>query len=309
MFLTIIESLKEPRLNKTWKLCRFMDYVWYLFLSWVENVYIKVIPYSRCTLNTQPRDKKIIASLTSYPGRINVVHIAIKSILLQTMKPDVVELWLCEEQFPNKMLTKQLDKLIKQGLEIRYTQVDYRSHKKYFVALQEQKMGELVITFDDDIIYDPNCIARAYEKHKQYPNAIVVNQALEIKTDENQNILPYSKWSFPPNGGVPSYRCLPLTGSGCLYPYGIMDNRVFDWETIKVTTLTTDDIWIFFISALSGVPVVVTNPRAKKFTTVISSQTSHLGQANCLEGVNDLNFHNLITLYPDFYNAIFAKCV
>lgn len=304
MFLTLIERLKDPKLNKKLKLCRFIDYVWYIFLSWVENLYIKSIPCSRCSLNTQLRDRKIIASLTSYPGRIKTVHLAIKSIMLQSVKPDLVELWLSEEQFPQKQLPERLNELVGRGLCIRYTKVDYRSHKKYFVALQEQKEDELVITFDDDIIYDPKCIERAIKKHIQYPNSIVVNQAKEITNNIDNTIKKYREWRIPKKGSSPSFKFFPLTGSGCLYPYGVMKAVAFDWDYIKKYALTTDDIWIKFVSSLSGVPIVETEPRAKTFSTISSSQVSHLGQVNCLEDGNDTNFQKLLDVFPSVLGII-----
>ena len=43
---------------------------------------------------------KIIVSLTTFPARIGYVHLAIKSLLHQTKRPNKVILWLGEEFFP-----------------------------------------------------------------------------------------------------------------------------------------------------------------------------------------------------------------
>ncbi len=45
---------------------------------------------------------KIIISLTSFPERMDEIHYALYSLLTQTFKPDMLVLWLGEEQFPNK---------------------------------------------------------------------------------------------------------------------------------------------------------------------------------------------------------------
>lgn len=298
-FLSILEGLKEPSLNKRYKLLRALDYFWYLFISWLENIYIKLIPFSKLKVNLEERECKIIASLTTYPGRIDVVYYAIKSIMLQTMRPDRVILWLSEQQFPEHKVPEPLLRLTNKGLEIKYTNEDYRSHKKYFYVLQEQKSNELVITFDDDIIYDPKCIERAYIKHKQYPNAIVVNQALEVQFDEKGALLPFNKWSHPVFGGQPSFSFVPLTGSGCLYPFNVLCPKAFDWNEIQRYALTTDDLWIKFMSSLNNTPIVVTEPRSKKFTTVSSSQNSHLGQINCIDGQNDKDFASMAEAFPN----------
>ena len=51
-------------------------------------------------ITSTKRTPKIIASLTTFPERINTVEKTIKTILNQTLKPDEVVLWLAESQFP-----------------------------------------------------------------------------------------------------------------------------------------------------------------------------------------------------------------
>jgi hypothetical protein len=85
-------------------------------------------------LNTEKREEKVIVSLTSYPARISYVHLAIKSLMLQSYKPDRIILWLAEEQFPAKELPKELTDLCAYGLEIIWMH-DIYGHKKYFYLL------------------------------------------------------------------------------------------------------------------------------------------------------------------------------
>ena len=295
---TCLESFKEPPLNMKYKICRGISYLCYIVVSFLENLYIRLVPFFCCRLNTAPRNEKIIVSLTSYPGRIHIVHLTIKSLMIQTERPDKIILWLYEGQFPNRILPDKLEKLKRRGLEVRYTSVDYKSHKKYFIALQEQKRDELVITFDDDIIYDPLCIKRAIETHSHYPNSIVVNQALQITVCDGE-IGAYSTWHAPTKKQGSSFKLMPLTGSGCLYPYGVLNECAFDWYTILQTSLSTDDLWIKFVSIISGTPVVETTPRAKIFTTVYSSQKNHLAITNLAGGGNNNNVQLLISKFPD----------
>lgn len=48
------------------------------------------------------RRPRIIVSMTSYPARINTVHLAIRSLLAQKVLPDKIVLWLCKSDFPNR---------------------------------------------------------------------------------------------------------------------------------------------------------------------------------------------------------------
>ena len=72
---------------------------------------IKLMPLSDSGITKEKRFPKIIVSLTTYPGRIDIVHKTIITLLQQTMKPDEVILWLAEEQFPDKKLPKSLTEL------------------------------------------------------------------------------------------------------------------------------------------------------------------------------------------------------
>ena len=45
---------------------------------------------------------RIIVSFTSYPARITFVPRVLESLYAQSKKPDMILLWLAEEQFPNR---------------------------------------------------------------------------------------------------------------------------------------------------------------------------------------------------------------
>lgn len=296
--LDFFESMKLPHNNLIAKIkyIRYGAFLWYRILSFCENSVVKGLPVKNLSLNKNRRGERIIASLTSYPGRINVVHLAIKSIFLQTVKPDLIVLWLARNQFPNGVDNKELKNLVERGLEIRYID-DYRSYKKYMVALQKQQSNELVITFDDDIIYHPHTIENCLKKHNEFPNSIVVSQSLRIAIVDKK-IQDYRKWKVNQIANSPSYLNMPLTGSGCLYPYGILNEDAFNWELIKKLAPNTDDLWIMAQSVLSGIRVVAVDKQAKIFTTVDDSQASHLAMINCIDGGNDITVQRLITNYP-----------
>ena len=71
-----------------------------------KNLLRRWITYIYRRISRQP---KIIASLTSYPPRIETVHIAIQSLLAQKHLPDLVVLWLYEDDFPNRELDLPLE--------------------------------------------------------------------------------------------------------------------------------------------------------------------------------------------------------
>lgn len=294
-----LEKMKGSTHRRKTKIGRISNFLRYKLLSWLENRLIaKTDPLPLISTDCEP---SITVSLTSYPGRIYKVATAIKSIMLQTMCPNRVILWLAEEQFPNHQLPQTLEDLKEIGVEIYFCKGDLRSHKKYFYALQCQKPGEVVLTIDDDIIYHPLTIERAMEKHRLFPNAVICNSAHVVTFDESDNPLPYSRWKGVEDFGYYSNEILtPLTGSGCLYPYGVMPKTTFDVDLIKSTSFTADDLWIAAMINVNHIELIPTDIVARTFTTVTGSQNTHLGQVNCIENGNDVVINKLIKVFPQF---------
>jgi hypothetical protein len=87
----------------------------------------------------------------------------IQSILNQTYKPDFVVIQLAEEEFPNKEkdLPKNLLKLRQFGLKIKWNKVNYKPYNKLIPTIKEYP-NDIIVTVDDDIIYDKNMIKRLW---------------------------------------------------------------------------------------------------------------------------------------------------
>src|SRR5690606_41001035 len=86
--------------NKAASLKRFIIRV-------VSNLLIPIIfrltettKYKRISHNKT--DKKIIVSLTTFPARIKRVWLVVECLMRQSIKPDIIILYLAESQFPNK---------------------------------------------------------------------------------------------------------------------------------------------------------------------------------------------------------------
>lgn len=303
--LVVLEFLKLPigYYNSKSHIILYIGYLWYRWITWFENIIVRRVNSKDFSLNHEQRKEKIIASLTTYPDRINTVFLTIKTLFLQTYKPDRIILWLAESQFPDKKLPNSLEDLVKYGLEIRFCD-DYKSHKKYLCALQEQNEDEIIITFDDDIIYDLRTIAKVYKCHLLHPECIVVHMSRYVKVI-NGEIQSYKMWK--PNiekGRIPSFRNSPLTGSGCLYPYLRFNQALFDFDLIKQYALGTDDLWIYFLSVLSNIKIVSPHNQAKSFSLVSGSQITSLYELNGCAGGNDNSIKNLQDYFPQVVEKI-----
>ena len=173
--------------------------------TFFENILFALTPLPKRGLNTLPRKETVVLSLSSFPARIDQAYVAIKSLMRQSVKADRIVLWLAEDQFKDFALPGKFNRLIKRGLCVSYVE-DLRSHKKYYYALREQKPDELVITFDDDIIYEKDAVKKLIKKHNEYPECIVCNRGHEIEFDDN-GLKPY-------NAGCPTSLCRVTNGAG-----------------------------------------------------------------------------------------------
>lgn len=312
LYRKIISFLESQKHNKrsSLKLIRVFNRYKYILICKLENILIKSVDISDCKL-IKNSGVNVVCSLTSYPGRINECYYAIKSILLQSVTPNRIVLWLALSQFPEKKLPDVYEQLRMLGVEFRFCD-DLRSHKKYYYMLQEQKPNEVVITFDDDIIYHPDTIKRALTKHFVYPDCIVCNEAKVMKLNETDNTLvSYRMWKKAPDGSkTPDiFKYSVMTGSGCLYPYGIMPTQLFDKENIKKYAFTADDLWITFTAKAFRIRVAPTDIMARTYTTISKSQTTHLGQINCLGTGNDETVKRIFNLYPQMKEDLIKALV
>ena len=277
---------------------------WYRFISALEMKSIQKEVITDYPLNREIRDEIVIASLTSFPARIEYVRYAIKSLMLQTYKPDRIVLWLAEEQFPDKVLPKQLTDLMRFGLEILWTK-DLYGHKKYFHLIENQKENELVITFDDDIIYPPKCIERLMKKHQEFPKCVVCERAQAINR-ESERLLNPGRWNTISDVGVdkPSYSLNPSPGGGCLIPYGAFHKDAVNFEKIYKLAYKNDDLWYMFMCAQNGTKIIKTRKYHKIFTLVEESQVVQMATDNVIGNKNAEIMQGLIAEYPEAWDRI-----
>lgn len=195
------------------------------------------------------RQQKVIASLTSYPARINTVWIAIETILSQSVKADEVLLWLADSQFPNGLenLPKELLAQTERGLTIRFCE-DLRSHKKYYNALKEFPKDILII-FDDDMFYPKNCIKALLKLYKKAPDHIICTSSSVFYESNIMNPIGWEQNLHKVIGA----QNLGINGcSGTLYPPGAFYNNVFEKENLKKFAFQADDLWLTAAAYMKG---------------------------------------------------------
>ena len=197
---------------------------------------------------------ELIVSLTSYPARYSTLHLTLKSILLQNMKPEKVILWIADEDYgllPHKVL-----KLMKHGLMIVRTK-DIKSYKK-IVPVLHGFPDSYIITLDDDIYYPEKIVERLVSKSIEFPRCVIANRTHMIKLNQHRKVLPYLDWGlekFDNDNAVFNFQ----TGvGGVLYPPRSLSVEVLNEKKFMRLAPNADDVWLYWMTQLNGNCVVNT---------------------------------------------------
>ena len=258
------------------------------------------------TLQTNTFEKKpsdlIIASLTSFPARIEYTYLSVECILRQSYQPDKLILWLAKEQFPEGLasLPKKLLDQTKRGLEIRFCD-DLRSHKKYYYSLIEFPQSK-VIMFDDDLYYYKDMIKDLMTLHLKYPNKVIASRAHLINFKEG-SILPYLQWTHNYNEEKPSVYLHHTSGNGTLLPgKNIFDQTVFDKDLIFKLSPNSDDVWLKMNLIRLQVEVVTNDKYNKDPISVKSTHKVSLVSSNSFKGGKDKQIKDCIDYFDLKFN-------
>lgn len=215
--------------------------------------YFKKLNLENMRITRTTERSNIIISLTSYTKRFDTLDLCIKSLLVQTVKPDKVVLYLARkdsENIPSKIL-----KLKQYGLDIKIVSEDYRPHKKYMYAMEEFK-DSLVITVDDDAIYSNRLVEALLDTHKKYPKAIVTGRARDIRLNST-SFSPYNEWNLSKKREEPSMLMLATGVGGVLYPPKLLDMELLTNKEYIKKYIDVDDLWLKNIEILSEIPTVL----------------------------------------------------
>ena len=233
----------------------------------------------------------IIVSLTSFPGRIDIVWMAIESIKRQSILPEKIYLWLFKDQFPNReSIPESLWSREDEIFEIKFVDDNIRSHTKYYYAFLNYP-DKTIVTCDDDIIYDPDMIKRLVDTSILYPDCIIANHTTHIHFNENGDVVPYLQWSdgYPP---LATENRLQLGEAGVLYPPHCMPELLLRKDLFMKLSPLADDIWLNSMSRLKKTPVVQTK-KQMVLLPIRNEAPALCSLNNGEENMNDKQINNI----------------
>ena len=283
------------------------SYMWRAYTVIKTFIYKRLIKFPSDGLNTtEKREHKIIVSLTSYPARINAVPYAILSMLRQTMKPDKIILWLGTGKFPDDRLPEIFERVKASGVDIEFRE-DLGPHTKYFYAVQEYP-DDIVITVDDDHIYDRNLIERLYRSYMKQPGCVHALTVARITFDDGGNMRKYVEWEHPyaGNPGSTSHLYMAFGVGSVLYPPHSLPAETFNLETMKRLCPKADDIWLKFMEIKNGTRVTAVSSSTLMAGIYIHgcSGESALSKYNDNSGGNQAQINAILSEYPALVETI-----
>ena len=236
------------------------------------------------TLRSRPPEPvPVIVSLTSIPSRLNVVHITVRSLMSQTCLPEKIVLWLHHDLKNN--VPPELSCLTGDLFEIRYVDLTC-SHRKLVHSL-EAFPGKVVVTADDDLMYESNWLAHLYESHRRSPHDIIGNTCRKISRDEHGVLLPYREWSHERRRGVTAEYLLAIGSDGVLYPPECLSSEATDSSLFLSLAPRADDLWFKAMSLRKGTQVRTSyHKEDKPVWPIIASQKIALKKQNVREDAN-----------------------
>jgi hypothetical protein len=169
--------------------------------------------------------------MTSWKGRINNIEKVIESILNQTYEDFALWLTLSTDEFPDKQLPEFFQKLNDERIHIYWIKENTKTLKKVFPILNYlTDDDDVIITVDDDVIYDSHFVENRLEDFKRWN--------CEYPITSNKFSYQYSIKSF-------FCSCGSIFSKRMLEGYEIFVNRAI--------VETNDDDWTYtFIILLNG---------------------------------------------------------
>lgn len=180
--------------------------------------------------------------------------------------------------------------------EIRLTYDNIMPHKKYFYAMQEFP-NDIIITFDDDVVYSPFTISSLIKTHFAFPECVCARRVHRIIFEDGV-MIPYNKWEFNCTSlKKPSYMLFATGIGGVLYPPNSLYKCALDIERVKNECLRADDVWLKVMEMLAETKVTWTRCLLIVPPDVKQNQSIGLAQGNVNRNQNDIYMMELEEKY------------
>lgn len=248
-------------------------------------------------------DYELIVSLTTFGKRLYDVALTIESIMQGSIKPNRIVLCL-EEGLKESPLPVSVKRQIDRGLEVIYTK-DIRSYKKLIPTLKKYPEA-VVITIDDDVIYNRDVIENLLNSYLKNPNAIHACRIHGMTFQKDGSLDLYRNWNWQKCYDGASHLNFYTGVGGVLYPPHCLDEEVFNESVFMDICKYADDIWFKAMAIKKGTKVVKAYTRSLRgddYLMNLSVQDVGLklinwkGNSRFEKSRNDIQLHDVLCKY------------
>lgn len=215
---------------------------------------------------------------------------------------------MAQGEFPNREnnLPKNLLLLSKKGLTIYFYNKNIRSYKKLIPTLKKYP-NKIIITIDDDIIYEKDMVEKLYKSFLQHPNDIQAHRITKF-------IYKSGKFKTIAGGRYYYKNCSflnKLTGvGGVLYPPNCFYKDILNEKLFMTLAPTNDDQWFWIQAILNNIRVRVVKKPNINLHYIKNTQEFALSRKN--DNGPKLfwkDFHNLISYYPKLKSILIKEYI
>lgn len=244
------------------------------------------------------QDADVIVSLTSYGERLSDLKYTLLSLVLQSVKPEKVIVWIAiGEHIPEDLRIFE-----KYGIEFSFCK-DILSYKKLIPALCEFSNKDIV-TADDDIFYDRHWLKKLVDEKKKFPECIVAHIAHKVCFDSGGKLLPYNDWNHNVEQEKGSRLLFPTGGGGVLWNSTDFYKDICNEALFTKLAPKADDVWFYFMSAvMNGTKIKVVKSPCNQLRYVDIYKEyglngkSTLASENVEQNLNDKQIANIMSYY------------
>jgi hypothetical protein len=227
---------------------------------------------------------KVVVSLTSYPPRFGTLHLTLRSLLDQEVKPDEVQLWIAKED--KDVVPAAVRSLEADGLKILYCD-NMKSYKKIIPSLQRNPEA-FIITVDDDCYYPTDLVKVLTEEFDPERPTVNCRRVNQITKSVDGQIKPYLQW----NGNIaedtpasaPRSDLFATGHGGVLYFPGCFDPEVMNIDAFTELCPNADDVWLYWMARRAGSlyrkvggEFVSANWRGSQSESLMATNVAHSG--------------------------------
>lgn len=229
----------------------------------------------------------LFVSLTSHRPRFGTLALTLKSLVLQTLRPEAVLLWISHRDM--HALPMEVLGLQRYGLRICPCE-DHGPHTKYVHALRQFPDARIAIC-DDDTYYRPAWLAELVAAER--PGEIPCHRIHRIALDANGLPEKYRLWDHDSAARDASPLNFPTGVGGVLLRLDRFDPRVLDIGLARHLCRTSDDLWLYAAARLAGTCFRLDGPW-EPLVVWRTSQDSALWRTNVVERGNDRSMEAVI---------------